>query len=326
MTAAHSDQATTFDGNFTEKTLRIAIFMLCGYAHAVDLSLVQEILPTPEEIFPVIEAPDFVDGVINLRNKTVPVVNLKKRLNLEGRNSHGADATILILRYRRQLVGLRVDAVVELLSISGEQVEPPTELVAGSRLRFVDGLIHTKSRFLLLLNLDTVLSPDNGQNLTVTIKEAHPAVENTPLAVKTIKIIAFELNDELYGVDVNNVVEIIKPLPIMPLPNVPEFILGLINIRGEILAVIDLSVLFHLDRHGVDDHTRIIVMQDNFRKAGVMVDRVHELKRLRADAFQPPPEDAFKIDRTFCQKVTTLDHRLLTVLEMENILKNTARG
>ena len=139
------------------------------------------------------------------------------------------------------------------------------------------------------------------------------------------KIIAFELDNELYGVDIAEVAEIMLIPPIMPLPHVPDFILGLINLRGDILPVVDLRVRFMLTQAPLDSDSRIIVMKEDTLQVGVVVDQMWRLLRLTPEAFQPPPSGVAQIDPEYFKEVSDVDDRMLIVLDMHKILKETAR-
>jgi purine-binding chemotaxis protein CheW len=138
------------------------------------------------------------------------------------------------------------------------------------------------------------------------------------------RIIAFEMDDELYGADIAEVAEILELVPIMPLPNVPEFVLGVANLRGTILSVIDLRIRFGLGHKPCDDNSRVIVLKADQLVAGIMVDRLWELLRLDQSVFQPPPPDVAKIDPEYFKEVTQVKGRLLIVLDIKRLLIETS--
>jgi purine-binding chemotaxis protein CheW len=139
------------------------------------------------------------------------------------------------------------------------------------------------------------------------------------------KIVAFELDNELYGVDIAMVAEIMRLVPVRPLPNVPDFILGLINLRGSIVPVIDPRTRFQLHRKPWDSESRIIVMKDNEMLVGVVVDRLWEMLRLPPEVFQPPPGVGAKIDAEYFKEVSQIEERMLIILDMKKILSDTKR-
>ncbi|MBF0496389.1 MAG: chemotaxis protein CheW [Deltaproteobacteria bacterium] len=139
------------------------------------------------------------------------------------------------------------------------------------------------------------------------------------------KIVAFELDNELYGVDIAMVAEIMRLVPIRIIPHVPKFILGLINLRGNILPVIDLRICFKLHQKDWSPESRIIVMKDNTMLVGVAVDHLWEMFRLSPEVFQPPPPGVAKIDAEYFKEVAPIDNRMLIVLDIKKILSDTRR-
>ena len=301
---------------------RVAIFKLADHEHAVDVRIVKKILKEPE-ISSVIEAPDFVEGVINMRDKAVPIVNMRKRLNLPQNDKMDASC-VIVVEYRDHYVGILVDSVSELLTIPNDKIEEPTRLVTGIQVSFIKGVVYLEDRFLVLLDLEAVFSLNGGESLKEQIENVPKTPEGLIHISDVQKIAAFELDDELYGACIEDVVEIMKMPPVMPLPNVEKFILGLINIRGDVLPVIDLKELFQLNKKIFDGETRIIVMHVEDFTVGLVVDRVWELLRLSPDDFQPPPPDVARIDESYFKAVAAVDDRMLIVLDVNKIIRETA--
>jgi len=161
--------------------------------------------------------------------------------------------------------------------------------------------------------------------LAVTEEEWEDQVESKR-KLHLRRIIAFELDDELYGADIAEVAEILDMAPIMPLPNVPEFVLGVANLRGTILPVIDLRIQFCLSHKPFDDNSRIIVLTDEQFVAGIVVDHLWELLRLDQDSFQPPPPDVAKIYPEYFKEVAPVRGRMLIVLDIKRLLIETSKN
>lgn len=317
---------------------RLVLFKLNGNDHAVDIGAVQEILQAPE-VLHVSEAPEFVDGVINLRNKTVPVVSLKKRLGLSMEDSQQLGC-VMVVCHGKNLVGILVDEVSELVTIPVTSIESPVGLVTGVSKQFVMGMVHLDKRFALILDLAAVLSlhhKKGTEDCLETIdstsriqelkyeKQDLKSIEVQAEKAQIRKVISFELDNELYGADIENVGEILKMVRIMPLPNAAEFILGLINLRGDVVPVIDLRALFHLNKREFDEESRIIIVQGDEMRVGIVADQMWELLRLKADSFYPPPKDVGKIDEAYFKAVSEVNDRMLIVLDVNKILTETRR-
>lgn len=138
------------------------------------------------------------------------------------------------------------------------------------------------------------------------------------------RVVAFEMDGELYGVDIGEVAEILEMTPIMPLPNVPSYILGLINLRGAIMPVIDLRVRFGL-AHESSVTNRIIILKADQLIVGIIVDRIRELLRLDPGTFQPPPHAVAKIDAQYFKEVTPVQGDMLIILDSRRLVSDTAR-
>jgi len=143
-------------------------------------------------------------------------------------------------------------------------------------------------------------------------------------SVNLRKVIAFDLGNELYGVNIGYVSSIMQPRSVMPLPNVPDFVLGLINLRGSLLPLIDLRVKFNLDIQPLNDDSRVVILESGNYRVGLLVDKVWELLRMDADAFQPAPADVAKIDKDYFLEVCPVEERMLIVLDIAVLLNDTA--
>jgi len=316
----------TTDGAIEHKSLRVVVFSLVGLEQAIEVEQVEEIIMAPV-VAPLIKAPFFVDGVIKLRGKIVPVVDLKKAMRFTGASDSGGEKVIVMVRLWGHRIGFRVDSVLELLTIPLESIEPPKGVVGGVDSRFMKGLTYIGDRFLVILDLEAMLSEDqemifqNGNNL----KEMDESLDSASLDDKyaTRRIISFVLDREIFGVDMGEVAEIMEVTAIMPVPNVPDFVLGLINLRGTIVPVVDFRVLFGLDTKPWTADSRIVIMQDNNLLVGVVVDSMWESLRLAREAFQPAPQSVARIDYEYFKDITLVNSRVVSILNISRILADT---
>ncbi|MBF0496390.1 MAG: chemotaxis protein CheW [Deltaproteobacteria bacterium] len=155
---------------YTGNTARMVVFKLAGHEHALDVRRVKEILMAGQ-ISPVIEAPDFVEGVIKVRGRIVPVMDLKKRLQLPAA-PRTYEACIIIVRMQKKMVGLLVDSASELLKVSTKAIEPPDKMIGGVRTRFIDGVAYLDDRLLVILNLDEILAIDEKELLELELEKS----------------------------------------------------------------------------------------------------------------------------------------------------------
>ena len=134
-----------------------------------------------------------------------------------------------------------------------------------------------------------------------------------------LQIVTFNIGNEEFGIEVLSVQEIIRMVAITQVPNSSEIIEGIINLRGHIVPVIDLRVVFGMDRIQYSDHTRIIVVEINKATMGIIVDSVNEVMRIPSDITEAPPSFAGGIDSEFIKAVGKLDNRMLILLNLASI-------
>lgn len=141
-------QKTTTAG---DGLLQLVTFEVGGEQFGVDTLAVQEI-NRMMTITHVPQTPADVDGVINLRGRIVPVVDLRVRLGLQ-RTAHSRDSRIVVVEVADRTVGFIVDKVHEVMRIDGSVVEPAPQMVAGVASQYIDGVCKLEDRLIILLNL-----------------------------------------------------------------------------------------------------------------------------------------------------------------------------
>jgi len=138
---------------------------------------------------------------------------------------------------------------------------------------------------------------------------------------KMVQLVVFRLCDEMYGVEILDVWEIVTTGEITIVPNSPDFLRGIINFRSNIVAVIDLEKRFRLHREGenIGDHVMIVRIGNSV--FGLLVDEVTDVLRLPEEEIRAPPAIITeKIGIDFVKGVGTLEDRLIILLDLEKVL------
>ncbi|NWF90412.1 MAG: purine-binding chemotaxis protein CheW [Ignavibacteriaceae bacterium] len=135
-----------------------------------------------------------------------------------------------------------------------------------------------------------------------------------------LQLVSFKIGEEEFGVDILSVQEINRMSQITKVPNTPDFIEGVINLRGRIVPVIDLRVKLGMTRkeHGKD--TRIVVVELKGKTMGFIVDEVNEVLRISKDITEAPPDIVGGVNSEYITSIGKLDDRLLILLDLEKIL------
>jgi len=138
---------------------------------------------------------------------------------------------------------------------------------------------------------------------------------------KQIQIVVFKVAEEEFGLEIHKVKEIIKMVPITPIPRTPSFIEGVINLRGQIVTVIDLAKRLNLKSNVVTNQSRIIVVTiDEVALLGIVVDEVKEVLKLPEDALERHPElISPEFQHSFLMAIAKQDKRLIMLIEIANL-------
>jgi purine-binding chemotaxis protein CheW len=134
-----------------------------------------------------------------------------------------------------------------------------------------------------------------------------------------IQLVGFRLDNEDYAIAITKIQEIILMKPITRIPQVPDFIEGLINLRGSVIPIVNLRKRFGLASREVDDETRTIVVNIHDKTVGCIVDAVTQVMRINRDQIQPPPLSVLAISHQYIAGLARLEDRLLIVLDIERL-------
>jgi len=134
-----------------------------------------------------------------------------------------------------------------------------------------------------------------------------------------LQLVTFEVNGEEFAVDILAVHEINRMMELTRVPQSPPEVVGVINLRGKIIPVIDLRSRFMMPPGEETDHNRIVVVEVAGRVIGFIVDRVHEVLRVPGTIVDTAPQMVTSIDTDFIAGVGKLDDRLLILLDLPKL-------
>lgn len=135
-----------------------------------------------------------------------------------------------------------------------------------------------------------------------------------------MQAVVFQLNEQTYGIDINSVLEIIRMEEITEIPRTPDFIEGVINLRGSVVAVLDLRKRFGLPAREITAHSRIIIVQVGDITFGMIVDAVQEVLRIAKDIIEPAPAMVNGVDAAYIHGIALQAERLIILLNQSRIL------
>ena len=149
-------------------------------------------------------------------------------------------------------------------------------------------------------------------------------VEETTCTAMAGKYLTFELGGEVYGIQILKVQEINGIMTVTKIPRTPDFVRGVINLRGKVIPVFDLRIKFGLDARADTDRTCIIVIQvargDAMVVMGTIVDEVSEVLDIRQEQIEPQPEFGTMVEADFIMGMGKVDQKVIMLLDTDQVL------
>jgi purine-binding chemotaxis protein CheW len=290
--SAQSDEEDSSD------ELQLVSFDVDGQEYAIAIEDVQEIVQVPEAIIHVPRSDSHVLGVMTLRSRLLPLVNLRSMFALPHRDLD-EKSRIVVLTMGGVSVGVVVDAVSEVLRVSKSGVDALPAMLAR------EGNLAEVTSICRLDNGKRLVSIVTARNLFghSVIKEALSAVNESELDSNREdtkqddnldddeQVVIFRLDKEEFGAPIASVQEIVRvPEQLIRVPKAPSFVEGVINLRGTVLPVIDLRLRLGLKQVERTDRQRIMVFLISDVRTGFIVDQVAEVLRIPKAAIEPAPQ------------------------------------
>ncbi len=135
-----------------------------------------------------------------------------------------------------------------------------------------------------------------------------------------MQCVTFRLDDEVYGINVMQVQEVLRVTEIAPVPGAPHYVLGIINLRGNVVTVIDTRERLGLDSRERDESTRIVIIEAERQVVGILVDAVAEVVDLRASEIESAPNVGNDESSKYIQGVSSRDGELLILVDLNKLL------
>lgn len=137
-----------------------------------------------------------------------------------------------------------------------------------------------------------------------------------------LQFVTFRLDDELYGINVMQVQEVLRVTEIAPVPGAPHYVLGIINLRGNVVTVIDTRERLGLEAKEVDESTRIVIIEADKMVVGILVDAVAEVVDLRTSEIESAPNVGNDESSKYIQGVVSREGELLILVDLNKLLND----
>ncbi len=137
-----------------------------------------------------------------------------------------------------------------------------------------------------------------------------------------IQWVTFQLGDETYGINVMQVQEVLRVSEIAPVPGAPDYVIGIINLRGNVVTVVDTRSRFGLPYKEPDDLSRIVIIEASEHVIGILVDSVAEVVELRTDEIEAAPNVGNEESARYIQGVSSRNGKLLILVDLNKLLSD----
>ena len=162
--------------------------------------------------------------------------------------------------------------------------------------------------------------------ITTLQPRAGAAVSQALATTGRLEVVTFTLGEEEYGIDIQKVQELRGYDAVTRIANAPEFIKGVVNLRGIIVPIIDMRIRFGIGTPSYDQFTVVIVLNIGGRVVGMVVDSVSDVITLSADQIKPAPEMGAALDTDYLIGLGTLEERMLILVDIDRLMSSEEMG
>jgi len=242
------------------------------------------------------------------------------------------DQRLIVVQAHGSLLALLVDKVREVLKMPKRQIDVPPAHLSESQNVELSGIakLENGKRLIMLLDANRLIKGQELEQLGATKADAagnesqKHQVGGEGASLGEQQFVTFHLDDGEYGVPIAKIQEIDRAAKMTRVPRAAEYMDGITNLRGEVVPVVNARKRFNLPLKDTNERTRVIIMELDGVKTGLLVDSVHEVLNLASKDIAPPPASlSTTIERQFISGIGKVDgdKRMLILLDVEKILQ-----
>jgi len=280
---------------------------------------VEEIIEIPA-VTKVPDAPPYVLGVICLRDQVLPLLDLIQMLQAEPAEQTVAGDMVILLSFGTAKLGIVVDGIQEIIRIREEDILAPPQTLSEREAADLEGVVLRSDRMVSLLKILDIITGEDQAKIAAMNSSLIPGRTEDTQAAFELPLVVFHLGNEAYSLRLHEVREIIMVGNITPIPRAPSFIEGVLNLRGEVMPVIDLRERFGLPRQAVSSASRIVITPIGGVSTGLIVDAVDEVKSVDQRRLEDPPRVSAVGANAFIEKVARVDEGVIFLLNVQCLL------
>ena len=309
---------------------KLLTFDVAGQEYALPLASVQEVTAAPALATGIPHAESVVLGVMGFRGTLLPLLSLRGLLGFSKGQALGTEK-IVVTHVGGALIGLVADCMTTIISAADDQMEEIPEILAArvggeSRIRSIyrgDG----GRRLIPVLSTEELFGEEVMRKLEIA-RNVPQAASQPDVTAQTVQFVVFRLGEDEFGLPVDAVEEVMRmPDQVARLPKTPKFLEGVVNLRGEVLPVVDQRRRFNMPAAESLLARRLIVVRTQRHRAGLIVDSVSEVLRAREDDIAAAPALTGE-SSALVRGVVNLEHsgRIILLLDPSELLTRAEHG
>lgn len=306
-------------------------FLVCGQVFALPLATVREALRLPHEITRVASSDEIVMGVVNVRDRALPLVSLAALLGFPRSGAEATGGAVLVVDHEGAQIGLVVDSIASILRLDEAAIDNvPSILQRGRGAAELDAIGRLDDRSLAsILSVSRIFANSSVTEAVDSAPERQEEREDKLMDVDESaadakeQYLIFELGEERYGIPIAVVDEVLRlPDVVTRLPNAPRFVTGIINLRGRPVPLIDQRERFGVAASAPAARPRVIVVTVGALQAGFVVDGATEIIAVAGGGLAAAPQLASDQSALF-NRVANIgddDGSLILIVDPEELL------
>jgi purine-binding chemotaxis protein CheW len=306
---------------------QLVSFTVSDEEYAIPIENIQEIVQIPEHITKVPNSEQSILGIMNLRDKILPLASLRRLFGFP-EEQLTEQSRIVVLSMGNLSVGIVVDSVKEVLRVPESVIEPVPSIILKDEKDFEITEIcrlNEGKRLVSIISASNLFKHKDIKEALSSL-ETEQSIEEKKENEETLEeeeqFVVFKLDEQEYAVPIETVQEIVRiPEGLTHVPKTPDFVEGVINLRGNVLPVIDLRKRFDLQEKQRDEHQRIMVFVIDNISVGFIVDSVNEVLKIPKSVIQKSPELSAEQAKIFT-RVANLEKqgRIIQIIEPKELL------
>lgn len=316
------------------------VFNMGEKTYAFHVSHTVEVLKLPLLEYPQ-KLPKHIAGILNYNNLTINIIDLRSILDLDNKN-YSLNNQLIVVRTQEAIFGIIVDEVVDVMQINNQEMQLPPY---SSSNKIIKMLYQQDSKMISIIDLysvENVLKDNKFNEGSVDYERLFPEDEKSRKTLKErsdklIKkstnsfipsfynqdqFIMVTLGTNIYSINMKFIKELVsaKGIKITKLPLAPDYIEGVINLRGDFVTIVNLKEFLNLDYPEINPNKKILVFDSKEYNLAVLVDEIQNIKSIDSDKFIHKSSSKFDSKYTMAEIVE--DEKIYNILNVEKILND----